>query len=147
MSPSAPAQPPAPRAAASMAVIRSGSVLLIQRGTGELKGLWSLPGGHIEPGERARDAARREVREETSIEADPVALVDLHDVILRAEDGGLRAHYLIAVFAGRWRAGEPVAGGDAADARFVPMSELGDLPLTPGAAGFIERAAALLAGR
>lgn len=147
MSPSEPAQPLVPRAAASMAVIRSGSILLIQRGTGEMRGLWSLPGGHIEPGERARDAARREVREETSIEADPVALVDLHDVILRAEDDRLRAHYLIAVFAGRWLAGEPVAGSDAADARFVPMSGLADLPLTPGAVRFIEQAAALLAVR
>lgn len=144
MSDSEPLEAVAPRAAASMAVIRDGSILLILRGKGALQGLWSLPGGHIEPGETARDAARREVREETSVEAESVGLVDLHDVILRADDGRLRGHYLIAVFAGRWRSGEPIAGGDAADARFFAISELADLPMTPGAAGFIERATALL---
>lgn len=134
-----------PRAAASMAVVRDESILLILRGKGALQGLWSLPGGHIEPGETARDAACREVREETSVVAEPVGLVDLHDVILRADDGSLRGHYLIAVFAGHWRSGQPVAGGDAADARFFAMSELAKLPMTQGAAGFIARAVAMLA--
>jgi 8-oxo-dGTP diphosphatase len=128
-------------------VFRNSSVLLVQRGKGALVGLWSLPGGHIEPGETAKAAAAREVLEETGVEADLAGLVDIHDVILHRDDGTLRAHYLIAVFCGRWRAGEPTPGGDEMAARFVPVEEIGDADrcrLTDGAAALIHRAWAQL---
>ena len=110
------------------------------RAKGALKGLWSLPGGHIEPGETARAAAQREVLEETGVEVEIDALVDVHDVILRNAEGALSAHYLIAVFCGRWRRGEPNAGSDASLARFVPLGDVEGLPLTDGAAALIRRA-------
>jgi 8-oxo-dGTP diphosphatase len=133
-----------PRCGASAAVFRGEAVLLIVRAKGALKGLWSLPGGHIEPGETARAAAQREVLEETGVEADIDALVDVHDVILRSAEGALSAHYLIAVFCGRWRRGEPNAGSDAFLARFVPLGDVEGLELTDGAAPLIRRAWALV---
>jgi 8-oxo-dGTP diphosphatase len=137
---------PWPRCGASAAIFRGGEVLLIERGKGPLRGLWSLPGGHIEPGEAARAAALREVREETGVEADIAGLLDIHEV-LRHDDGGrLAAHYLIVVFFGRWISGEPVPRDDAAAARFVPVEALGALPLTDGAASFIHRALERLTG-
>jgi len=132
-----------PRCAASAAIFRGSTVLLVQRGKGALKGLWSLPGGHIEPGETARAAAVREVREETGVEAELSGLVDVHDVILQGSDGSLVAHYLIAVFCGRWLAGEPLPGGDEIAARFVPVEDIADASryrLTDGAAALIHRA-------
>jgi 8-oxo-dGTP diphosphatase len=129
-----------PRCGASAAVFRGEAVLLIVRAKGALKGLWSLPGGHIEPGEAARAAAQREVLEETAVKADIDALVDVHDVILRNAEGELSAHYLIAVFCGRWREGEPTAGSDASLARFVPLGDVEELQLTPGAGPLIRRA-------
>jgi ADP-ribose pyrophosphatase YjhB (NUDIX family) len=134
-----------PRCGASAAIFRDDAVLLIERAKGALKGRWSLPGGHIEPGETASAAARREVFEETGVEAEIRALVDLHEVILRAGDGSLLAHYLIAVHCGRWRAGEPVAGSDAAAARFVPVADIDAYPLTDGAAALIRRAREMMA--
>jgi 8-oxo-dGTP diphosphatase len=135
-----------PRCGASAAVFRDGTVLLIERAKGALKGRWSLPGGHIEPGETAQAAVLREVREETGVEADALGLLDVHDVILRGADGALLAHYLIAVFCGRWRAGEPVAGSDASVARFVRIGDIEGYPLTDGAAGFIRRGWARVQG-
>jgi 8-oxo-dGTP diphosphatase len=132
-----------PRAAASAVIFRGDSILLVERGKGALTGLWSLPGGHIEPGETARAAAVREVFEETGVVADIAGLADVHDVILRHNDGTLAAHYLIAVHFGGWREGEPVAASDSRDARFVPLGELARYTLTDGAAAIIARAAQL----
>lgn len=132
-----------PRCGASATVFRGDEVLLIERGKGALKGFWSLPGGHIEPGETARAAALREVREETGIEAELVGLLDIHDVILHGPGDALSAHYLIAVFWGRWLAGEPAAGCDAAAARFVALSDVESYRLTDRAMDFICRAAQL----
>jgi 8-oxo-dGTP diphosphatase len=133
-----------PRCGASAVVLRGDTVLLVERGGGALKGYWSLPGGHVEPGERARDAAHRETREETGVEADLAQLVDVHEVVLQREGRELIAHYMIAVYAGRWIAGEPVAGDDAAQARFVPIAQIDALQLTDGAARLIRRAHTLL---
>jgi ADP-ribose pyrophosphatase YjhB (NUDIX family) len=119
-------------------------VLLVERGKGYLRGYWSLPGGHIEPGEAAQAAALREVREETGIEAQIEGLIDIHEMMRRHDDGRLAAHYLLAVFFGRWGAGEPRAQGDAAAARFVPIDAIGALRLTDGAASFIHRGAQLI---
>jgi 8-oxo-dGTP diphosphatase len=127
----------------SAIIFRGRDVLLVERARGALKGRWSPPGGHIEPGERAWAAALREVREETGVEAEVGGLVDMHEVLLHADDGRLNAHYLLAVFWGRWRAGEPIAGSDAAAARFVAPGELHTYPLTDGAASLIERALVL----
>jgi 8-oxo-dGTP diphosphatase len=133
-----------PKCGASAAIFRDNEVLLIERGKGALKGRWSLPGGHINPGETARAAALREVQEETGIEAQVCGLVDIHEVVLHSATDALSAHYLLAVFYGRWTAGEPAPSADAAAARFVPLAELERYHLTDGASALIHRGSALL---
>ena len=139
------ARGPWPRPAVSAAIFRDGQVLLIERGKGALKGYWSLPGGHVEPGEPAREAARREVLEETGVVAELLGLADVLDVIVRAPDGTLAAHYILSVFYGVWISGTVLAQSDAAAARFVPLDGLGAYKLTDGATGVIAKAASLVA--
>jgi 8-oxo-dGTP diphosphatase len=136
-------RPDWPRPAASAIIFRGESVLIVERGKGALPGTWSLPGGHIEPGERAREAAARELFEETGIAVMLEGLVDIHDGIFRDTEGLLRAHYVLAVFWGRSEEGEPVAATDVRDARFVLLSEIDGYRMTPGAQAIIRRARAL----
>lgn len=119
-----------PQAAVGLVCIRDEHVLLIRRGNPPLTGEWSLPGGRIEPGEPAKAAALRELREETGIEADILGLIDVVDAIVKNQAGTLiTRHYVLCDYLVRWRAGEPVAGDDATDARFFPISELAGLKL------------------
>ncbi len=112
-----PSMTPVP--AVGVVCLRGDEVLLIQRGQPPRLGEWSLPGGRIEPGERAIDAALRELREETGIEADIIGLVDVVDGLF--PDAGV--HYVLIDYAAVWRSGEPVASDDAADARFMSLDE------------------------
>ena len=105
-------RPEWPRPAASIAVFRGDAVLIVERGKGAVRGVWSLPGGHIEPGETARGAALRELAEETGVEAGLAALVDVHDVLIRSAEGRLTAHYVLCVLAGRSRGSTKYKPGD-----------------------------------
>lgn len=136
--PDDPNRPHWPKVAASAAIFRDDGKLLIGlRGKDPRRRVWSLPGGHVEAGETAADAALREIREETGIEAELLGLVDINDVILRRDDGALHAHYLLTIFYGRWLAGEPMPGDDCLEARFVDIEEIESLETTDRLAHFV----------
>ena len=114
---------PAPVPAVGVVCLRGEEVLLIRRGTPPRQGEWSLPGGRIEPGERAVDAALRELREETGVEATITGLIDVVDGLF-PEAG---RHYVLIDYAALWVSGEPTAGDDAMEARFVPLDQVATL--------------------
>lgn len=134
-----------PVLAASVAVFRDGRVMLGKRAGPRGQGLWSLPGGRVEPGERLEAAALRELAEETGVDAEIAGLAEIVEVIDRDSAGELRAHFVIAAFAARWRAGEPQPGAELDDVRWVEPEAIGDLQTTAGLADVVEKAAALLA--
>lgn len=112
-----------PIPAVGVVCLRGDAVLLIRRGKPPKKGEWSLPGGRIEPGERAMDAALRELAEETGVTARITGLIDVVDGIF--SEAGL--HYVLIDYAVEWVSGEPVAGDDALEARFVPLDQVAAL--------------------
>ena len=85
--------------AAALAICRKpdGSMLLAQRSKGPSTaiGRWGFPGGMHEVGESILDAARRELKEETGIDAKPVRAIDAFDVIGKDPDGRIRVHYVL----------------------------------------------------
>jgi 8-oxo-dGTP diphosphatase len=106
-----------------------GRLLLIRRGHEPEAGLWSLPGGRVEPGETGAQAMIREVREETGLRVRPVRLLG------EVERPGLAgAVVVISDYLAEVTGGRLDAGDDAADARWVTPQELSRLPLTGGLA-------------
>ena len=136
-----------PRAAVSAAIFREGRVLLVKRRHPPSADVWSLPGGHIEPGETALDAVHRELREETAITARIVEIAGMKDVIHRNDSGELIFHRVVIVFCGDWLSGEPEAGDDAAAAAWYDPSALAGLATTEGLAGIVQCAKLKLTGR
>ena len=142
--------PPAPRpiAATIAAVVRAGHVLLVRRANPPDQDRWAFPGGKIDAGERIEDAAARELLEETGVTAQPLRIFDAVDVFDRDDTGALRRHFILIAVLCRWQSGEPVAGDDARDARWVPLAELDAhvLATSFGVAELAKKAAALLEG-
>lgn len=110
--------------------LRGAEVLLIRRGTPPRLNQWSLPGGRLEWGETLQVAALRELKEETGVDAQLLGLLDVVDGVFPARPsldgngrGDIARHYVMIDYAARWTAGEPVAGDDAAEAKFVSLDE------------------------
>ncbi len=94
---------------------RGEEVLLIRRGHPPRQGEWSIPGGKVEWGESLAEAALRELREETGVEAALAGLVEVYEII--EPD----FHYVLVDYVAHWQAGDPVAADDADEARFMPL--------------------------
>ena len=105
-------------------VWKDGKVLLIRRGKSPMRGRWSLPGGRQELGETVREAAVREVREETGLEIRLGELLDVVDTMRRDDSGAVTLQYTLVDFDADWTAGEPVAASDAEHAEWADPDDL-----------------------
>lgn len=106
---------------------RDGRLLVIERGHPPGEGLWSLPGGRVEPGESDVAAVVREVAEETGLEVETGPLIG--SVQRPAPDGGI---YDIHDYAATPLGGDLRPGDDARATRWVTPAELRALPTTEG---------------
>jgi mutator protein MutT len=115
---------------ATIAVLfRNDEVLLVRRANPPDAGRWGFPGGKIELGEAVKDAAVRELYEETGVRATASKVFNAVDAYDVDEEGHLRAHFVLIAVLWYWETGEPVAADDAQDAAFVPMAALGSSDL------------------
>ncbi|MBL4721355.1 MAG: NUDIX hydrolase [Alphaproteobacteria bacterium] len=135
--------PTRPFSAVGVVVWKDEKMLLIQRGKEPRKGQWSLPGGAHEVGETTREAAAREVLEETNLVVEVTDLLDVVDSISLDDDGRVRMQYVLVDFGAEWKSGEAVAGSDAMDARWVHPDELPSYKLWSETMRIIEKSASL----
>lgn len=107
-----------------------GRLLMIRRRD---NGLWDLPGGRVEPGERVEDAATREFLEETGLRPGPLGWPEIFsgpEFRHRYPDGN-EVDWVTILFTARGLTGLPVAGDDAAEAAWIDPARL---PLEMGPA-------------
>lgn len=134
--------PKRPMAGVGVVVLRGDDVLLIRRGKQPRLGEWSMPGGLQELGETSREAARREVLEETGIDARIGPVIDVIDILRHDTTAAVETHYTLIDFVADWVAGEPIAGDDAMHAEFVPLAGIDDLGMWAETVRVIRQAAA-----
>jgi 8-oxo-dGTP diphosphatase len=129
--------PTRPFLAVSAAILRDGKVLVVRRARKPALKLYTLPGGVVEAGETLAEAVKREVREETALDVEPVALAGHREVIARDAQGRTKRHFVILSFACRWLAGEPALNEELDDARWLKPAELAGLATTEGLAEIV----------
>lgn len=129
-----------PFVTADAVVIQSGHILLVERGQAPGRGLLALPGGFVNPNERIRDGAIRELREETNIrdgkgQIPPAMLAsfieDSRTEVFDAPNRSLRGRVITHAFLFRMperRELFKVKGGD--DAAHANWYRLGDIDPT-----------------
>jgi len=115
---------PSPGLVTDAVTLRGTDVLLVRRGREPWKGMWALPGGFVEVGERPEDACLRELREETGVEGAIVALLGVYGDPARDPRGHVVAIAYVCEARGR---ATPSAGDDADAARWWPLSALPSL--------------------
>ena len=120
--------------------MRDGKVLAVRRARKPALGLYTMPGGVVEAGETLFEAVAREVREETSLEIQPLALAGHREAIVRDRDGKVERHFIILCFAARWISGEPVLNEELDEARWLEPAALAALRTTEGLAEIVASA-------
>lgn len=113
---------------------------MAQRGKQPLLGWWSLPGGALETGELLADAIRREVREETGLDIEPLGVIEIFERIMRDDRGEPEYHYVLIDYLCRVIGGTLCAGDDVCCAEWVERSELHKLQITEGTLAVIDKA-------
>jgi len=117
------------------AIIRDGDrILLVRRNQEPSRGRWTFPGGLVELGEAIRDAARREVLEETGLVVEIGEVAAVLDQVLRDEGGRVRYHYVIVDFMARPVGGRLQPGSDVSQVCWAGLADLEALDVTEKAA-------------
>ncbi len=126
--------PVRPHIGVGVMMVRKECLLLVKRKYNPDAGYWSIPGGHMELGERVEKTAEREAFEETGFKVKVTELAGVTNKIMYDKEGKLEYHYVLVNFSVKQIEGDldqpPKAADDALDAKFVPINELKDVQLT-----------------
>lgn len=116
-----------------------GRYLIVKRAAEPDAGFWSIPGGLVEVGERAADAAVREAKEETGLDVRIVELLDVVDRIVRDEEARIKYHFVIVDYLAEAVGGTMKASSDALEASWVKAEEFPRYRLTPTLVELLKR--------
>ena len=126
--------PVRPHVGVGILLVRTNHLLLIKRKYDPDAGYWSIPGGHLDLGEKVETAAEREGFEETGFKLKVIKLAGIIDKIMYDKESKIEYHYVLINYFVEQIEGDkdqpPVAADDALDAKFVPFEELKSYKIT-----------------
>ena len=126
--------PVRPHVGVGILLIRNEKLLLVKRRYDPDAGYWSIPGGHVELGEKTKRAAEREGFEETGFKVKVVKLAGIIDKIMYDTEGKIIYHYILINYfveqIDEKMNQPPIPDSDALEAKFVEFNELKDYKLT-----------------
>jgi 8-oxo-dGTP diphosphatase len=118
-------------------------LLLVKRKYNPDAGYWSIPGGHLDLGERVEHAAVREAYEETGFKTKVTKLAGIINKIMHDHEGKIEYHYVLINYFVEQIEGDPnqppKAADDALEAKFVPFEELKNYQLTESLVELLKR--------
>lgn len=109
-----------PTPTADIILQRDSKILMVRRKKDPFKGQLALPGGFINEGETAEEAARREAIEETTLEVEPIEILGVYSDPKRDP----RKHIMSTVFVGIIVGGSDKAGDDAESIEWVELGTI-----------------------
>lgn len=126
--------PVRPHIGVGVLLVRDEHLLLVKRKFNPDAGYWSIPGGHLDLGERVEAAAEREAYEETGFKVKISKLAGIIDKIMYDKNGEIEYHYVLINYFVEQIEGDPYqppkAADDALDAKFVAFDDLKNYKLT-----------------
>ena len=111
-------------------VDESARVLLVKRRFEPLAGQWSLPGGAVDVGETLAACVVREMREETGLDVEVGAVIEVFDRIMHDAGGRVQYHYVLVDYVCRPVGGTLAAASDVAEVAWVDPGDLARFHLT-----------------
>jgi 8-oxo-dGTP diphosphatase len=125
------AAPRASRVVPSVFVVarRDARLLLVRRCD---SGMWELPGGRVDVGEDATDAAVREVAEEAGVTVEVTGLVGVFTDpghVVRSREGEVRQQFALVLRAQVLRGVPHPDLKETSEAAWVPTADLADIPM------------------
>jgi len=109
---------------------RGGKIVVVKRENEPAKGLWSIPGGLLELGERVHEGVKREVMEETGLDVEIDRLLDVIDNIVYDDDGKICYHYVLIDYLCSSSQGDLTAATDVTEAQWIKLKDVNHLPTT-----------------
>ena len=126
--------PSFPHVGVGILLIRDNTLLLVKRKYNPDAGYWSIPGGHLDLGEKVKYAAEREGFEETGFKVKVTKLAGIIDKIMYDKEGKIEYHYVLINYFVEQVEGDtnqaPIPDTDALEAKFVPFDQLKNYQLT-----------------
>ena len=108
----------------SAGIVRDGRVLMVQEGKEYCRGMWGLPGGRVEGGERVDRAILREVREETGLEGRILGVTRVIRYVSQMGYHTVRFNFVVEPSGGEIS----VDGEEILDARWMSFEEIAAIP-------------------